>query len=137
MKKNKPKRKKREEKKRIEKERKEEQKENEIQNEKKKKEKEIIIEKNFFLEFVYLTEKEYQTLIEKHGEIKTKELIEILNNAIGAKGYKYKSHYYAINGWVMKEYNKNHINGNNKTDCRPGFVPVKQSKINYEIDKHV
>ena len=59
--------------------------------------------KNRFLEFVLLTKKEYQTLLEDLGEPTTKEYIERLNNYIGAKGKEYKSHYHAIRTWVKKD----------------------------------
>ena len=50
-----------------------------------------------------LTDGEYLKLIEKHGEPLTTKAIEILNNAIQSKGYKYKSHYHTLIGWPMKE----------------------------------
>jgi len=60
-------------------------------------------EKKLFLESVKLTDGEYLKLIEKHGEPLTTKAIEILNNAIQSKGYKYKSHYHTLIGWPMKE----------------------------------
>jgi len=59
--------------------------------------------KDKFLDFVLLTKEQYQTLLEKLGEQTTKEYIERLNNYIGAKGIKYKSHYHAILTWVKKD----------------------------------
>jgi hypothetical protein len=66
--------------------------------------------KKFYGEFVQLTDEEYQKLVEANGKEKTDGMIEILNNAIGAKGYKYKSHYYVMkkDGWVYQEYDKRH-----------------------------
>ena len=60
-------------------------------------------DKDRFLEFVLLTKKEYQILLEKLGEPTTKEYIERLNNYIGTKGREYKSHYHAILTWVKKD----------------------------------
>ncbi|MFH1212409.1 MAG: DUF1376 domain-containing protein, partial [Candidatus Woesearchaeota archaeon] len=55
-----------------------------------------------FLDFVLLTEEEHAKLIQKHGEQKLNRMLEKLNNHIGAKGDKYKSHYYVMNGWVAE-----------------------------------
>lgn len=60
-------------------------------------------EKIKHLDSVYLTSREYETLITKYGREPTEKAIEILNNAIMSKGYKYKSHYHTIIGWPMKE----------------------------------
>lgn len=59
----------------------------------------IYIGKIKFMDFVYLTIEEYQKLVTRFGEEKTKRLIEQLNNGIGSKGYKYKSHYFTILSW--------------------------------------
>lgn len=67
--------------------------------------------KKQFLEVVYLTDREYETLIAKYGREPTERAIEILNNAIQSKGYKYKSHYHTLLGWPMEEARKN---GNGK-----------------------
>lgn len=68
-------------------------------NNKDKKEKNENKDKERFLEFVLLTKEEHKKLVAQFGEVMTKELIEILNNGIGAKDYKYKSHYHAIMAW--------------------------------------
>lgn len=54
-------------------------------------------------EFVFLTEKEYQKLVERLGQALTTDYIERLNNYIGSKGKKYKSHYHTILSWVRKD----------------------------------
>jgi len=54
-------------------------------------------------EVVELTPAEYQRAVEKFGKQTTDKAIEILNNGIQAKGYKYKSHYHALIGWPMRE----------------------------------
>ena len=64
-------------------------------------------EKIKHLDSVYLTSREHETLISKYGREPTERAIEILNNAIMSKGYKYKSHYHTIIGWPMKEVNGN------------------------------
>ena len=60
-------------------------------------------DKDKFLDFVLLTKEEYISLIEKLTEPVVKEYIERLNNYIGAKDVKYKSHYHAILTWVRKD----------------------------------
>lgn len=60
-------------------------------------------EKRLYLESVKLTDDEHGKLIQKYGEPLTSKAIEILNNAIQSKGYKYKSHYHTLIGWPMKE----------------------------------
>lgn len=60
------------------------------------KEKEVKIK---YLEFVYLTEKEHKKLIDTFGQSKTEEYIRRLNDYIGSKGKKYKSHYHTILVW--------------------------------------
>lgn len=61
--------------------------------------------KNLFLEFVYLTEEEHQKLIERLGDKDTRAYIERLNNYLGSKGKKYKSHYHTILNWSNKDAN--------------------------------
>jgi hypothetical protein len=58
-------------------------------------------------EFVHLHDSEYQTLVEKHGEQMTQELIDILDNYKGMTGKKYESDYRAILNWVVDRYNEN------------------------------
>lgn len=69
--------------------------------------KEYTSEKKQFLDVVFLSENEHETLIAKYGRDPTERAIEILNNAIMSKGYKYKSHYHTIIGWPMKEASGN------------------------------
>lgn len=54
-------------------------------------------------EFVSMTEAEYQKLLERFGEADTAELVAILDNAKGSKGYNYKSDYRAILSWCVNE----------------------------------
>jgi len=59
--------------------------------------------KKKFLDFVYLTSEEFQKLVEKFGEGQTRIWIEKLNNYLGSKGKKYKSHYHTILNWERME----------------------------------
>lgn len=53
---------------------------------------------------VMLTDTELEKLKSVHGETDTTELIKILDEAIEAKGYRYKSHYIILrNGWAVRE----------------------------------
>lgn len=87
-----------EEKNRIEKNRKE--------KKKNRKEKEI---KNIYAKFVKLTEKEYNTLIDKFNEFQTIKMIEKLNLYKASKGTTYKSDYMAIYSWVVNWYEENRV----------------------------
>ena len=62
-----------------------------------------ITPKNKYLEFVLLTTEEYEKLIVKLGKETTGSFIERLNNYIGSKGKKYKSHYHTILNWYNKD----------------------------------
>ena len=59
--------------------------------------------KELYLDFVRLTLSEYEKLAERLGEEKTKDYIESLNNYIGSKGRRYKSHYHTILAWSRKD----------------------------------
>jgi len=54
-----------------------------------------------YAEYVSMTEKEYQSLVDRFGEEDTRRMIEILDNYKGAKGKRYKSDYRAILMWVV------------------------------------
>jgi hypothetical protein len=74
--------------------------------------KEIYKEKKKFLDFVLLTEDEYASLIEKFGKAEADSKINTLNNYIGSKGTKYKSHYHTILNWSGRQ--QNNVSGKNK-----------------------
>lgn len=59
--------------------------------------------KGKYLDFVTLTPKEYDSLLSEYGEIQTKEMIQRLNDYIGSKGNKYKSHYHTIKNWFRRD----------------------------------
>lgn len=60
-------------------------------------------DKDKYGDFIFLTKEEHQKLLTKWGPEKLNNLLEILNNGIGAKGYKYKSHYHALLTWEKRE----------------------------------
>ena len=64
------------------------------------------INKRKYLNFVFLTVNEHRKLISKLGQVNTDDLILRLNNYVGSKGKKYKSHYYTILSWARKEQPK-------------------------------
>ena len=74
--------------------------------------------KNTYMEFVFLTPDEYKKLIEKFGEQGTKDRIAALNDYIGSKGKKYKSHYHTILTWDRK-------NGNSEQPKKLQLFPIK------------
>jgi hypothetical protein len=59
--------------------------------------------KTKYLDFVLLMDTEYKALVDKFGDARVKGMIEKLNNYIGSKGKKYKSHYHTILVWFSKE----------------------------------
>jgi len=54
------------------------------------------------LDFVKLTEKEYNQLIEDYGQSNTEKYIISLNNHIGSKNKRYASHYFTLRSWMDK-----------------------------------
>ena len=64
------------------------------------------------MEVVFLTDIEYNKLIEELGEPLTKEYIKDLSLYIQSKGKKYKSHYATILTWHRKDgkEGKNRLN---------------------------
>ena len=63
-------------------------------------------DKKYYGEFVRLTDEEYLKLTERLGQALTADYIERLNNYIGSKGTKYKSHYHTILTWVRNDEKK-------------------------------
>jgi len=70
---------------------------------KKEKNKKDKDEKCKHFDFIWLKNAEYEKLIEKFGQEDADERLEILNDYIGSKGKKYKSHYHTILSWHNKE----------------------------------
>ena len=76
--------------------------------------------KNTYMDFVSLTKKEYSKLLEKFGEADLKEKITALNDYLGSKGKKYKSHYHTILMWARKDGPKRTIKKKTKLFPIPG-----------------
>ncbi len=56
-----------------------------------------------FLEFVFMTQGQYDQLAQKLGKTVLDQYVERLNNYIGSQGKKYKSHYHTILSWTAKD----------------------------------
>ena len=61
------------------------------------------IPKQKYGEFVFLTEKEFEALKTRFGETEAGDWISRLDNYIGSKGKKYKSHYKTILVWADRD----------------------------------
>ncbi|SHE47346.1 hypothetical protein SAMN02745164_00493 [Marinitoga hydrogenitolerans DSM 16785] len=96
-----------------------------------KKEKKFKKEKKKFLEFVFLKEEEYEKLVERFGKTIIDEYIEKLNNYIGSKGKKYKSHYHTILNWLKKD----NIDELPKLVNETSLLNENDGVENYEITK--
>lgn len=53
--------------------------------------------------YVFLSLEEQKSLMADYGKQKTNEYIDRLNEHIGSKGTKYKSHYFTIKSWMRKD----------------------------------
>lgn len=64
--------------------------------------------KKTYLEFVKLTQSDYDSLLSAYGENRLNGMIEILNDYIGQSGKRYKSHKHVLskNGWVYNKFNE-------------------------------
>jgi hypothetical protein len=62
--------------------------------------------KKKYLDNVLLTDNEYEKLVEKYGKWTIERKIEDLNNYIGSKWKKYKSHYFTILERLRREWAK-------------------------------
>lgn len=62
--------------------------------------------KRKYLEFVYLSDEEYQKLTDKYGKRIIDNKITDLNNYIWSKGKNYKSHYFTLLERLRKEWAK-------------------------------
>ena len=67
--------------------------------------KKVEVDRATYGEFsnVFLSASEYQKLVDKFGDTKTKQLIEALSLGIQSKGYKYKDYYATILRWQQKD----------------------------------
>jgi hypothetical protein len=95
-----------------------------------------------YAETVKMTEIEYNKLLEIHGEVKVKRMIEVLDNYKAANGKKYVNDYRAILNWVvdrvMKEGVSNGFKSKNSSDQgkwagykpkQPDFEPHTEQDI--------
>lgn len=63
-------------------------------------------DKNIYADSITMFKVEYDKLINQIGEVKTKEMIERLNNYKASKGIKYKSDYHTILNWLNRDKEK-------------------------------
>ena len=59
--------------------------------------------KKRYMNFVLLSDKEYAELVTRFGEKLTKQKKAALNDYIGSKGTRYKSHYHTILKWARRD----------------------------------
>lgn len=76
------------------------------------------IKRNYW-EFVLLSDDEYLKLKEIFWEPRLRQIINEMNNSIGAKWYKYKSHYFAI----RKRFSDEIKNLESKTQKKTEWIP--------------
>lgn len=83
---------------------------------------EITTEKIQYASKVFLTQEQYQCLVDDVGENKTAEIIEHLNNYKESNGKKYESDYHAIQLWVkgkvLGQKAKTNMGNNNEIEAR-------------------
>lgn len=82
-----------------------------------------------FAEFVALYQKEYDSLVAKHGKPTTNELIQILDNYKGSTGKKYQSDYRAILSWVEDKWRESQAKGRKGVVYASSNVPVDTSDM--------
>lgn len=77
---------------------------------------------------VYLTQKEHDALVSKHGARDTAGALEFLSWKKDANGYKYKSDYSALHSWALAEYFKGKAAGATpaQVEQRPSVRPVSE-----------
>lgn len=94
-------------------------------------------EKKLYLDFVRLTDGEYEKLIKKFWESRTKYWIERLNSYIGQIGTatasrKYKSHYHTILNWDSREW------GKTSTDyVKEQAIARQREKVQEQINEYL
>ena len=88
-------------------------------------------EKKEYMDVVFLTEIEYNKLVEELGESLTKEYIKDLSLYIQSKGKKYKSHYATILTWNRNDIKKgvNRSGKNNQNNRTGEEKPNKYSHL--------
>lgn len=89
-------------------------------------------EKVKHMDFIYLTDIEYDKLVKGLGESRVIGLIEDLNNYIGSTGKKYKSHYFTILMWDRMD--KKRKEARNPPQPAHNFKEVSMPKRMYNAD---
>jgi hypothetical protein len=87
-----------------------------------------------YREYVRLTEKEYERLVDKHGKVFAEKCLDKLDNAKGSKGYTYKSDYRAILNWVVDELRNKELGKNGKGTGSPGTAKAAQKGSRFTRD---
>jgi predicted phage replisome organizer len=78
--------------------------------------------KRLYLDSIYLSEDEFNLLLEKYRTIeKVNKAIEVLNNYLESTGKKYRSHYHVLIGWVYDKLNEQKGSG------KPNTIDVLQN----------
>ena len=85
--------------------------------------------KNKYLEFVKLSDEEYEKLVEQFTENGAKSRIENLNLYIGSKGDKYKSHYHTILSWERKNNKNNKAQNNANSDIKNKIYNIIKNEV--------
>ncbi len=98
--------------------------------------------KKVFGDHVLLTEEQHQKLIEKHGEEKTREMIEMLDSYLGEseKNQKrYTSHYDVLKkgGWVDREHRERHQNDRASPPKNNGMMVFEPWELDPEFKRQV
>ncbi len=85
------------------------------------------IEKGVWGEFqnIFLSEKEFQKLIDRFGEVDAKQKIETLSAGIASKGYKYKDHYATILNWSRLDEKRRQGGGNGNGRGNSRTLPAR------------
>lgn len=83
---------------------------------------------------VYMTKKEYQTLVDTYTDKQATDMIDILNNHKNATGKIYDNDYSAILSWVVDRWNKD--NGK-KPNTIPQHNNFKQRNKEQDYDKYL
>lgn len=84
--------------------------------------------KSRFGDFVLLTEDEHRKLIERFGKQGAAERVENMNERIGAKGYRYKSHYHALLSWERSNGKKSQGTGQSNRNQAAGSGRQRASR---------
>ena len=76
-----------------------------------------------FFENVFLTDEEYQKLIDKFGKDEASKWIEDLSYGVKSKEYKFKDHYATILNWARRDKEKNGKVGDNSRRLPRVYTP--------------